>query len=197
MAKAEDFDSRKKKASSDLAATVPDIFASMAKENYLPAENTLMKLCGAGQLKFPGTWLELAKKGKKSSSISYRRQDSISAVLAIGPLPLGEHSEIQIKNLCLNEARTLEDVDLEGLRYALSGRHSPDECEISAGSIELLCHKNVLVIQGYFANEAMREALIIFPNNTGYGQLSLKSIKAEFPLYFNHLKQALKTIQWY
>jgi hypothetical protein len=191
----DDFNPAKKSQDQDLSATVPDIFASMAKSAEVPAESTAVKLGNAATLKIPGVWGQ-QKAGLRSSSVSYKRAESVSAVITVGSLELDKRGEELIKSLCAKEARALQDFELSGLQAALAESRRPDKFEISAGSTELLHDRVVLVVQGDLAREQVIEAIIIFPERIGFGQLSFKAIRPEFILYFDHLKLALQSIEW-
>lgn len=195
MSQHDDFNPAKKSQDNDLSATVPDIFAAMAKSAEVPANFTVVKLGNAATLKIPGEWAQL-KAGLRSSSVGYKRAESVSVTITVGPLELDKRGEELIKNLCGKEARALQDFELSGLQAALADSRRPDKFEISAGSTEMLHDRMVLVVQGDLAREQVIEAIIVFPERIGFGQLSFKAIRPEFILYFDHLKLALQSIEW-
>jgi hypothetical protein len=196
LAKPDDLSPPEKTVARTLSATLPDIFASVAAANAFPSDTTSMKLADAGFLRFPGCWLAGAADPKQPSSQHFRRNDSISAQVTIGPLQICKDAETLIESVCLCAPRALHEVELSDLIHALADTHRIGGYEIATASTEVLENKVILVIQGYFRSKAMKEALIVFRNTEGYACLSLLAIKPEFQVYFDHLRQALQTIKW-
>ena len=190
-------DQSEKTKSGEQSSTVPDIFASMSEINEIPSDFTLMKLSDAAQIKFPGIWTVFESPGTDSSSVSFRQADSISALISCGLLSANDKTRLCLNNLCLSPARAFQPDEWEELHICLSSRRPKDKYEIKAGSIELLQDKPVLVIMGFFRHPAIKEALVIFPCAKGYGYLALQAIILEFPIYFNHLRHALKNVEWF
>lgn len=188
-------DTRKKFTNSDLSATVPDIFASIAAANEFPEDSTCMDLLDCARIKFPGNWQESARDSKRQEKV-YKRQSSISAVISIGKLSKNDAESALIARLCSGEPRAFQENELAVLLPAISGLHSSEDYELTAGSSELLADKMIIVLQGLLPRIATKEAVLIFPDGKRYGVLSLKAIKPEFPVYFNHLRQALQSLEW-
>jgi hypothetical protein len=185
----------RKKPGINLCSTVPDIFASVAAENATPSESTTIKLCSTGHLEVPGVWQEYGD-ANHPAAVSYRRVESFSTVLRIGVMHLSESSQLTLKDLCPGNPRAFQDIELKSLLEALALTHSIEGYEIAAASTELLSGRIVLVILGFFRSTATKEALVVFPLAGHFGYLALQAIKPEFAVYFEHFKQALKTIVW-
>lgn len=107
-----------------------------------------------------------------------------------------ERAKMLINKLSSGEPRALLDFELSALKAVLSMLRKNINYEFSAGCTELLCHKMVLVLQSEISEPKMKEALIIFPTGSEFGQISLQAIKPEFQSSLNYLRHALKSIEW-
>lgn len=203
MSHMDDFTPKRSAAESDLAATVPDIFAPALNRQLIPSDCTCVELIPSGRLNFPGVWEtfpheagDVRLANLEESALVYQQKDSLTAVVSIGNFKLSERAELLLSNLVSDGARALQDFELSSFHAALCETRKSTDYEINAGSIELLGNRLVLVLQGVFAKSRMKEALIIFPAGNGYGHLSLRAIKPEFPIYFDHLRHALRSVEW-
>lgn len=195
MAPTDDFRPRRKFEDSGLSATVPDIFAPSLQGDRLPNDFTWIELSQSGRLSFPGLWQKEPSNPDESELVSYKLVTSLTARLLVGKLRAGQRAEIIIAGLCRDMPCIFRDYELAALRAALSTvRESP--YELSTGSTEILGDRLVLVLQGFYPQTLMKEALLIFPEGDSYAQLSVRCLKEDFPIYFNHLRMALKFIDW-
>lgn len=190
----DDFRSRKRSSESELSATVPDIFAPTYLNSEIPSDHTVINLLQAGRIRFPGAW---KKDGLPESRGFYQSRECLVAFLEIGDVRADQDSKDFIRGLLSREPGVLNEGDLEKLKDALVLFRPRSNYDLTTGSAEVLCNKLVLVIQGYFIQSKTKEAFIIFPNQDNVSFLSMRAPKLEFLIFFNHLRHALKSIEWF
>lgn len=190
----DDFRSRKRSAESELSATVPDIFAPTYLNSEIPSDHTVITLLEAGRIRFPGAW---KKDGLPESRGFYQSRECLVAFLEIGDVRADADSKGHIFSLLKGEPRVFNEGDLEKVRDALERFRPRANYDLATGSTEVLCGKLVLVFQGYFIQSKTKEAFIVFPNGDNVSFLSMRAPKLEFLIFFNHLRHALKSIEWF
>ncbi|MBX9690706.1 MAG: hypothetical protein K2X27_28585 [Candidatus Obscuribacterales bacterium] len=187
---------RKKAAARAMDATVPDIFALSSRLTEIPGEHTLIRIADSASLNFPGKWVEAAQRGENGCKI-YRQTESLAGTLSVGYFNAAEKFRQLILALCQQEAHAMLEAELNEVRNELSGTRHSSSYFLSAGSTEALNGKLLIVLQGFFPDMQIKEALICGPaNERDFFFLSLQALKPEFPIYFNHLRLALKTLEW-
>ena len=193
----DDFRSRKRSSESELSATVPDIFAPTYLNSEIPNDHTVINLLQAGRIKFPGAW---KKDGLPESRGFYQSRACLVAFLEIGDVRADEENRQYILSLLQGEPRVprvVNEGEIEKLRDALVGFRPRTSYDLATASIEVLCDRLVLVIQGYFLQSKTKEAFIVFPNQENISFLSMRAPKLEFLIFFNHLRHALKSVEWF
>lgn len=189
----DDFRPRKRSVESDLSATVPDIFAPSYLFSEIPDEYTTINLLEAGRINFPGAW---KKDGLPESKGFYQSRNCLVAFLEIGDVRTDEYGGESLRALMSGPAKVLGESEMGRLISALAGFRPEESYTIGTASSELLCDRIVLVVQGLFTQSKTKEAFIVFRNGNHYSFLSLRAPKLEFPVFFNHLRHGLKTIEW-
>ncbi len=189
----DDFRARKRSSESELSATVPDIFAPTYLHSEIPSDHTIINLLNAGRIKFPGAW---KKDGLPESRGFYQSRQCLVAFLEIGDVRADAEAKEFIVGLLKGETRVLTG-DLEKLRDSLIGFRPRANYELSTASVEDLGGKSVLVVQGYFIQSKTKESFIVFPNQDTVSFFSMRAPKLEFLIFFNHLRHALKSIEWF
>lgn len=194
MSQPDDYRPRKRSLENELSATVPDIFAPTYLYSEIPEEFTSINLMQSGCIKFPGLW---KKDGLPESKGFYQSRECLVAFLEIGDVRVDADGAEFLQKLLAGEPTVFSAADLEKLKESLSLFRPKASYELSTASLELLNNRVVIVVQGYFLQSKTKEAFIVFPNTEGgVSFFSLRAPKLEFLIFFNHLRYALKTVEW-